>query len=122
MKLTKDDDVWLDSAIKSFIKIVDDDRANEVYVNWHVIFPKILDDYEKARRWDELSPGDVKQNQKLRELIEKRIEEDEKAPEFDIPSDIEPHDIIDVRNIKLSSEPLETTIDVLKKLLDKSKK
>ena len=49
---------------------------SNVYDEWNG--KQILDDYEKARKWDEDQKRDVqtpKENQKLRELIEKRIEE-----------------------------------------------
>jgi len=95
MKLTKDD-----------IEIVNIDRPDHGirYLYFHTqdgfskekceqLKQQILDDYEKAKKWDEVIEDlgyteftkmniekDI-QNQKLRELIEKRIEEENETAE-----------------------------------------
>jgi len=74
MKLTEDEL----NILKELLTNVGDDKD--------VIYRKILDDYEKAREWDNLSLDKedkdialhgaklIKQNQNLRELIEKFLE------------------------------------------------
>lgn len=52
MKLIEEDSVWLQDAIKSFIKIIDNERANEVYDNFFNVFQEILESQDKAKKWD----------------------------------------------------------------------
>jgi len=63
---------------------------------------------------------------KLEFLIEMRIEQDKNSPKYDVPTDWRPTDKereeFMKTELKFSSEPLETITDVLKKLLEESKK